>query len=147
MLNAKLLIALAALVIGAPVVATSSDVTCLANIIHQEARGESIKGQEAVAYVVLNRASKSKQTVCTITNARGQFSANHKGYKIPAKSREQFEAVASLAIFQYNRKIDPSHGALFFQQKSIKVPRHAIITTKIGGHVFYTTANENFRST
>lgn len=40
---------------------TTSDVDVLARTIYGEARGESISGMEAVAFVVLNRVAFSKR--------------------------------------------------------------------------------------
>lgn len=48
---------------------------CLATMIYGEARGESIKGQVAVAYTALNRANKARnKTVCDVVLAPKQYS-------------------------------------------------------------------------
>ncbi len=48
--------------------------TCLATAIYFEARGESIRGQAAVAEVVLNRTETPgfPRTICRVVGARGQ---------------------------------------------------------------------------
>lgn len=48
---------------------------CLATMVYGEARGESIKGQIAVAYTALNRANKARnKTVCDVVLQPKQYS-------------------------------------------------------------------------
>jgi len=50
-----------------------SALMCLALTVHFESRGEPIKGQYAVAEVVMNRAEKRNLTVCQVVKQKGQF--------------------------------------------------------------------------
>lgn len=51
-------------------------VTCLALAVYYEARGESLRGQRAVASVVMNRVRSPRfpDTACEVIFQRGQFS-------------------------------------------------------------------------
>lgn len=51
-------------------------VTCLALAVYYESRGESLRGQRAVASVVMNRVRSPRfpDTVCEVIFQRGQFS-------------------------------------------------------------------------
>lgn len=46
---------------------------CLANVIWHESRGESTKGQKAVADVVTNRAAKRGKSICSVVAEPRQF--------------------------------------------------------------------------
>lgn len=59
---------------------------CLASAIHYEARGESIKGQKAVADVVTNRAVKSGKSVCETIAEPRQFTFYGKMPLLPLDS-------------------------------------------------------------
>lgn len=53
-----------------------SEIACLALVVYYEARGESIRGQRAVAEVVMNRTRSPKypSTVCQVMFQHRQFS-------------------------------------------------------------------------
>jgi hypothetical protein len=53
-----------------------SEVRCVAQAVYHEARGESVKGQIAVADVVMNRVRSGKwgKSACSVVNAPYQFS-------------------------------------------------------------------------
>lgn len=59
---------------------------CLANVIWHESRGESTKGQKAVADVVANRAAKSGKSVCQIVAEPRQFAWYSKKPLLPLDS-------------------------------------------------------------
>lgn len=59
---------------------------CLANVIWHESRGESTKGQKAVADVVTNRAAKSGKSVCQIVAQPRQFTWYSKNPLLPLDS-------------------------------------------------------------
>jgi spore germination cell wall hydrolase CwlJ-like protein len=56
-------------------------IVCLALNVYHEARGEPIKGQEAVALVTLNRAASHRypDSVCDVVWQHKQFSWTHDG--------------------------------------------------------------------
>ena len=57
---------------------------------------------------------------------------------IPEKERTQYLNVASSVIIAYNRRNDPTYGATYFHEKSIR-PRwkNVIRTVRIGNHIFF----------
>ena len=45
---------------------TKKEIRCLSAIMYSEARGESKKGQLAIAYASINRAKRSSRSICKI---------------------------------------------------------------------------------
>lgn len=111
-----------------------SDIKCLAANIHYEARGESKKGQIAVAHVTLNRTKDKRfpKTVCGVVKQPGQFSwvKDNPVMKAPKKFQE-----LALEVLSGKYK-DPTRGALFFHNGSVEsFKRRELI--RIGEHIFY----------
>lgn len=59
---------------------------CLSNALYWESRGESIKGQKAVADVVTNRTVKSGKSVCEVVAEPRQFAWYSKKPLLPLDS-------------------------------------------------------------
>lgn len=59
-----------------PSLAYGNEMFCLTQNIYHEARGESLRGQIAVAYVTLNRVESSEfpNTICEVVHQDCQFS-------------------------------------------------------------------------
>lgn len=121
-----------------------AEANCLATNIYFEARGESLKGQLAVAMVTLNRVADESfpDTICEVvyqgSTNRGkcQFGwyCDGKSDNIPKHSPEKRIAML-IAITVMKIPIrDPTNGALYFNSNSKKHPKNAI---KIGDHIFY----------
>ncbi len=115
---------------------TANDVKCLAANIHFEARGESHKGQVAVAHVTLNRVKDKRfpKSICGVVKQPGQFSwykqANLSKMKLPRYSQQ-----IALDVLTGKYK-DPTRGALFFHNSSVEsFKRRELI--RIGDHIFY----------
>jgi spore germination cell wall hydrolase CwlJ-like protein len=121
---------------------------CLAEALYFEARGESVKGQFAVAEVILNRADSAEypDTVCgVIRQGTGrkyqcQFSYNCDGLPEnianPAAFR-QVDRVARLMLDGAPRRL--TNGATFYHTKAVS-PRWSRVfarTATIGVHHFY----------
>lgn len=124
----------------------SADFNCLATAIYHEARGEGIKGQAAVAEVILNRAESGlyPATVCGVVNQRGnggcQFS-----YVCDGRS----DAVADRAAFAVSERIAAAmlagaprlltDGATHFHTVAVSPvwSRQFARTAAIGYHLFY----------
>ena len=128
---------------------SASDVTCLADAIYFEARGEPRHGQEAVAQVILNRAASSQypDSVCGVVyqgksrkNAC-QFSFACDG--VPDRKTEpvawdRAQAIAR-AMGSGSRKVQTLQSATHYHATHVK-PRWAGKMKKlstIGAHVFY----------
>lgn len=72
----------------------STELDCLAKNIYHEARGESRKGQIAVAHVTLNRVHSSKfpNTICGVVHQAvySKWWLEAKGKKVPVRNKCQF---------------------------------------------------------
>lgn len=130
---------------------TQRDIKCLALNIYHEARGETTKGQMAVAKVTLNRVASKRYpgTVCDVVYEKrwdkirkryvGAFSWTEFDEPPKVKSKAWYRAW-NVAEVVYNEKeqIDLD-GALFYHAKHIKPSwaRKKKPVTHIGSHVFY----------
>ncbi len=92
---------------------------CLALAVYEEARGEPLVGQEAVAMVVLNRARQAHRPVCQVVFAPGQFSWT-KGFHSKVNTHS-------------NLGSDPKWLPNGFKpcQTSLKVQHHSILSTLV----------------
>lgn len=83
--------------------------------------GETQRGQEAVAHVILNRARQSGQSVCSIVAERGQFQQ--------ATPPDSFRVTTTGP--------DPTGGATHFRTRDM--PRWLGLRRyiRIGNHTFY----------
>jgi N-acetylmuramoyl-L-alanine amidase len=128
----------------------SLEALCLAVAIFFESKGEPIKGQYAVAEVVLNRRDHPKQyrdTVCGVVSEKGQFQwyKNQNHTKIPYLVRNKpelytkhWETAKKVANDSLKNKTNHTKGALFFNtlNKGVRY-KTKVQSVKIGNHVFY----------
>lgn len=70
------------------------DIQCLATAIYSEARGESVRGQAAVAEVVILRVERQGSSVCKVVTAPGQFA----GYAAARRSTPKQDEPEAWAI-------------------------------------------------
>lgn len=131
---------------------------CLATAIYGEARGESITGQLAMAYTIINRTVKSrKKTVCDIILAPKQYSIfnNNAALKTAAMSanlepmqknvidKQSWQLATEIAAVVIRKQIaDPGKGATHYvAYKSLnRIPKWTYKFTKIvliGNHTFF----------
>ena len=114
-------------------------IDCLAKNIYFEARGEPIKGQIAVAQVVLNRLDSDDypSNICQIVYQPNQFSWTSKR-KIFIDDLSLYREIKELAKHVImNKPKDPTNGALFFKHKRLKTQTNKK-SVVIGNHIFYT---------
>lgn len=139
-LKSLLLICLISLSLLYPTPIASSTLTsrpdyspiCLAQTIYYEARGEPLKGQLAVAKVVLNRAkqSKGKYSICDIVYLPNQFTWTK--YKYKRLYDNTSLNVANLVL--KDKYILKDFDATYFNRsKHLKLTHVA----QIGQHTFY----------
>jgi len=130
-----------------PVIAnTNEEVKYLAMAIYYEARGENMKGKEAVADVILNRVEHHEfaNSVKKVVATKGQFQWFHNrslrgsGVFNPNKEKE-IMSLARKKYFQHvmDKRIDTSKNAIFFSTGRKPAPR-AKLSGKVGHHYFYT---------
>ena len=125
---------------------------CLAQALYFEARGESIKGQFAVAEVILNRMDSKDfpNSVCGVVNQgsskrhKCQFSYMCDGRFEIVNEKQAFEIsgkIAKIMLRGAPRKL--TTGATFYHSQNVS-PRWSKKfhkTASIGQHYFYTDVN------
>lgn len=128
----------------------SAEWTCLAEALYFEARGESVKGQFAVAEVIINRSAHSSfpDSVCGVINqgtASGrkyqcQFTYNCDGLSNKIREKDAYERVGKVAdLLLKGAPLTLTDGATHYHTKAVN-PRWARTfprTTTIGVHHFY----------
>ena len=129
------------------------DIDILARTIWGEARGEGIRGMEAVASVIMNRVFHRRRwpnTVQGVAKQRAQFSAWNKNDpnrpRMLAVTDDDLQFRQAIEIAQ--RAVagilpDQTNGADHFHATSIATPRWARGSkpvARIGRHIFYRLA-------
>ena len=132
-----------------PVVKGGKNWECLANAIYFEARGETLRGQYAVAEVILNRVASRAypNNVCAVVS---QGSARRNACQFSYMCDGKAEYIREPKAFSQSGKIsrimlngaprELTKGALFYHSKSV-LPRwikKMRRTATIGYHHFYT---------
>lgn len=121
---------------------------CLAEALYFEARGESVKGQFAVAEVILNRVDSSKfpNSVCSVVKQGTgrkyacQFTYTCDGYKDVIREKGAYANVAKVARAMLDGAPRPlTKGATYYHTKAVspKWSRKFHRTATIGVHHFY----------
>jgi len=118
---------------------------CVALAMYWEARGEGHRGMLAVGSVVLNRVEDNRfpDSVCGVVYQGGEIPPCQFSWWCDGKSdrpthRALWASSLSLADELLTaRPSDPTDGALFFHNTSIRSPWRRERTTRIGNHVFY----------
>ena len=131
-----------------PMTGAGPEWRCLAEALYFEARGESVKGQFAVAEVILNRVKSGvyPDSVCAVVGQgigkkHGcQFSYMCDGRAETIRERSAFNQVAKVAsVMMAGAKSDLTKGATHYHTRAVlpgwadAFPR----TAAIGVHVFY----------
>lgn len=126
----------------------ASALLCLALNIYFEARGESVLGRQAVAFVTLNRARMRKQDICTVVFSPAQFSWTTT-YTVEGVLRPEhhprgsawFNAklIALQSIQHFAQGKDFTRGAQYFHTDKInpKWAAEKIYICQIDNHIFY----------
>lgn len=121
---------------------------CLTEALYFEARGESFRGQVAVAEVILNRVDSKRypNSICGVVKQGQQrrnacqFSYNCDGIKNRIGNKRLFEDLGRLAwVMKQGQERSLTGDALFYHNTSVR-PRWArkmVRTTRIGDHIFY----------
>ncbi|CUH97967.1 cell wall hydrolase [Leisingera aquaemixtae] len=121
---------------------------CLAEALYFEARGETVKGQFAVAEVILNRVKSAQfpNTLCgVIKQGTGrkyqcQFTYTCDGYKEVINEKKAYQRVSKVARAALDGlKTELTDGATYYHTTAVR-PRWSRVftnTARIGVHVFY----------
>ena len=121
---------------------------CLTEALYFEARGESVRGQVAVAEVILNRRDSSRypDTICEVVQQgaprrhKCQFSYNCDGLTETFDSAADYERVGRVAQFMLGGfRSNLTDGALFYHNVNVNPDwkRKLNRTATIGSHYFY----------
>ena len=116
---------------------------CLAKNIYFEAANQSYMGQQAVAFVTLNRV-RSKlypDSICDVVWQHKQFSWTKDGKSNSPRSVKNFTIALAAAVYVYNnygRVKDPTRGAIMYHAVYISPYWHHDYkpTVIIGDHIF-----------
>lgn len=113
---------------------------CLTEALYFEARGEPVKGQRAVAEVILNRVDHPSfpKSVCGVVNQRGQFS--YKGGSLRMRdgnAAARAARIAAEALAGAPRTL--TGGATYFHTAQVRPSwsKRFTRTARIGAHIFY----------
>jgi spore germination cell wall hydrolase CwlJ-like protein len=111
--------------------------------LYHEARGEGVRGMEAVASVVMNRAKQTHRSVCSIVYERKQFSWTH----VTKDKRIKGNIMDILSITHKALSgvlVDVTQGATFYHATYVKPfwAKHKVLTVQINNHIFYKDKHE-----
>ena len=117
-----------------------SETKCLAQAVVHEAANQGLRGQLAVAQVILNRMRSTPfpKSACGVVNQRGQFDGAA-DYEAPDGSAHWKTAVAIATIAQERRVAQVAPGALFFHATYVRPSwseTHERVA-QIGDQIFY----------
>jgi spore germination cell wall hydrolase CwlJ-like protein len=118
---------------------------CLAEAVYFESKNESLKGQKAVAHVIVNRSKSYKfpSTICRVINQKNhstcQFSYKCEGKALVPKNKNDFAIAVKVAEDILEGERDNTNGALFFHNNTVRPlwAKAYKMTTIIGNHKFY----------
>ncbi len=131
-----------------PPASGDSEWACLAEALYFEARGENLKGQMAVAEVILNRVQSQRypNTVCRVISQGAsrrnacQFSFKCDGRPERFSERFAYERVGKVArVMLDGRDRDLTDGATHYHTIRVQPgwSRRLEQTVQIGDHIFY----------
>ena len=117
--------------------------TCMAEALYYEARGEGVRGQEAVAEVILQRTKSGAhpKSICGVVHQPYQFSYLTDGSTKRKRDPEAWEAATELAarILKGDVRTSLTRKAMFYHTVDV-LPDWAstmVVTARIGDHIFY----------
>ena len=123
---------------------------CLAQNIYFESRGESDIGQEAVAWVTINRVFSEDfpNNICDVVWESGQFSWTHDGKSDRPRNQEAWDKanyIAKYVLENYNTGIDPTEGSTYFHADYSKPywRNNFNRVVQIDNHIFYNDIEDN----
>lgn len=123
--------------------ATRESIICLAKNIYFEASNQSYIGQQAVAWVTLNRVKSGEypNNICDVVFQYKQFSWTIDGKHRTPRNAKKFSVALAAAIHVYNnygRVEDPTRGATMYHTVYIVPYWHHDYkpTVIIGDHIF-----------
>jgi spore germination cell wall hydrolase CwlJ-like protein len=124
---------------GANAAPVDAELECMAKAVHHEAANQPLKGQLAVAQVIVNRTRSGRfpKSYCAVVNQPGQFFSTARYSVHDSKRWQTALAVARLAQLASTPQVAP--GALFFHATYSRPgwSHSRLMVAQIGAHVFY----------
>ena len=126
--------------------AEHAEISCLAQALYYEARGEGERGQEAVAEVILRRARSGRHpnSVCGVVHEPYQFSFLRDGSMQRKLDPQAWDAATRLAarIIRGEIVTDITRSAMFYHTVNFQPDwaKSMRPTAQIGNHIFYQRA-------
>ncbi|MEZ5996513.1 MAG: cell wall hydrolase [Hyphomonadaceae bacterium] len=130
---------------------------CLSQAIYYEARGESQRGQAAVAEVIMNRVRSGRypNSICAVVyqgserSTGCQFTFTCDGslaHRPRGRAWDRAQRVATAVMLGYNRPV--TQGATHYHTHAVNPVWNSglVETTSIGSHVFYRLPNRAERA-
>ncbi|MEP2715603.1 cell wall hydrolase [Pseudophaeobacter sp.] len=138
-----------------PVATGDANFSCLAEALYFEARGETVKGQFAVAEVIMNRVNSAQfpNTLCGVINQgtgrryQCQFTYTCDGHEEVIREKAAYVRVAKVARLVIDGAApDLTAGATYYHTTAVspRWSRSFTKTTRIGVHLFY--RDERYRT-
>jgi spore germination cell wall hydrolase CwlJ-like protein len=122
-----------------PVTHTQADTKCLADNIYHEARGESFRGQLAVAQVTINRFQSGRhgRTICDVVHERKQFSWTIKKPRV--RDQQRWRDSYTIAQFMLSGTQLANFPAQFYHNRKVNPNwnRDKRVLQTINNHIFY----------
>ena len=133
---------------GLPAAKGDKHLTCLSEALYFEARGETVKGQFAVAEVIMNRVASSRypNSVCAVINQGTgrkfacQFTYTCDGRKEIISEKATYARLRKIAKLMLSDMEKPlTKGATHYHTKSVRPNWSRVFprTATIGVHHFY----------
>ena len=123
--------------------AEHAEMSCLAQALYYEARGESERGKEAVAEVILHRARSGAhpKSVCGVVYEPHQFSFLEDGstlQKVDANAWKDADRLAA-KIIRGDLVTSLTRDAIFYHSVDVHPDwtTNLVRTAQIGRHIFY----------
>jgi hypothetical protein len=112
------------------------DVRCLAQAVFHEARGEPLRGQRAVADVIMNRARSGRwgSGACAVVDAPSQFS-NRWSWRTPQLGVDAWDRAIDIARDAVAGAVSVSGKLMNFRSAGMGAARSGAM--RIGRHVFW----------
>lgn len=124
-----------------------ADLKCLSLNVYFEARNQKLEGQEAVAWVTMNRvlATKYPNNICDVVWQPGQFSWTEDGKSDKPLNRRAWEKAIQIALSVYYFakmelfEFDPTKGSIMYHTTQINPywSDSYAYAGEIGNHLFY----------
>ena len=131
----------------------AASLECLAKTIYFEARGESVRGQTAVGYVIVNRTNDPRfpSTVCGVVHQKNptkgkkvayscQFHWYCDGLPDTIKDQKAYSKILDVARSVLESAVsNPVGKSLYFHASYVQQQKKSYaIRYKVGNHIFYT---------